>query len=54
MEQKRRDNNSLSPPEMTQNNLSEDFGKRNLRSNKKAFMKDSGAINSSSTFMPPL
>ena len=53
MEQKRRVKNSLSPPEMTQNNLSDDFGKGNLRSNKKAF-KDSGATNSSSTFMPPL
>lgn len=54
MEQHRRDNNSLSPPEMTLNNLSHDLGKSNTRSNKKAFMKDSGATNSSSTFMPPL
>lgn len=48
------DNNSLSPPPETYlNNISHDFGKNNMRKNKKIMMKESGATNSS-TFMPPL
>ena len=48
------DNNSLSPPPETYlNNISHDFGKNNMRKNKKFMMKESGATNSS-TFMPPL
>ena len=39
---------------MTLNNMSQDLGKNNSRSGKKNLMKDSGATNSSTTFMPPL